>query len=105
MIKESEIKMLPLFSPIATQLIQALLDKTPENRLGHGVDGIKNIKNHEFFNSIDWDLLLQKKLEPLFRPKVENNIDLSNIDRHFTKEEASETPTDNTSILKKENFE
>ena len=38
-------------------------------------------------------------------PKVENNLDLSNIDRYFTREEPKETPEDDSSILKKEKFE
>jgi hypothetical protein len=46
-----------------------------------------------------------KEVKPLFVPKIENSLDLSNIDRFFTREEASETPVEDTSILKKERFE
>ena len=41
----------------------------------------------------------------MFVPKVDNSLDLSNIDRFFTREDAKETPTDESSILRKEKFE
>lgn len=44
-------------------------------------------------------------MQPIFVPKVDNNLDLSNIDRFFTREEPAETPEDESSILKKEKFE
>ena len=38
-------------------------------------------------------------------PKIESSLDLSNIDRFFTREEPKETPTDESSVLKKEKFD
>lgn len=35
-------------------------------RLGAGPNGIEDIKNHEFFTSIDWDALLKKEVDILF---------------------------------------
>ena len=37
----------------------------------------------------------------MFVPRVENDLDLSNIDRFFTREEAKETPTEG-SILQED---
>ena len=92
MITDNEIKMLPIFSTVAKKLLQGLLHKDPKKRLGNGKNGIKNIKDHEFFREINWDALLKKEMEPPFKPKCENEIDLINIDQNFTQECAVETP-------------
>ena len=57
MITDHEIKMLPIFSPVATKLLQGLLHKDPKKRLGNGKNGIQNIKEHDFFREINWDAL------------------------------------------------
>ena len=66
---------------------------------------MQNIKNHVFFSGIDWEKLANKKIEPVFVPKVENDLDLSNIDRFFTKEDARETPEDENILRQTENFD
>ncbi|CAH1762009.1 13207_t:CDS:2 [Entrophospora sp. SA101] len=62
--------------------------KNPNNRLGN--NGAQEIKDHTFFASIDWRKLMQKKVQPPFKPSVESAIDTSNFDEEFT----SETPQD-----------
>ncbi|CAK4572782.1 unnamed protein product [Aphanomyces euteiches] len=49
------------FSKEAKAFVQALLQKKPENRLGCGPDGVKEIKRHPWFASIDWDQVLARK--------------------------------------------
>ena len=66
---------------------------------------MEKLKKHPFFSKINFDDLEQKLVQPIFVPKIDNNLDLSNIDRFFTREEPSETPEDDSSILKKEKFE
>ena len=61
------------------------------------------MKGHAFFKSINWDKLSNKEIRPLFKPRVESKCDLSNIDRYFTREEANETPEED-SLLKTEKF-
>ena len=73
--------------------------------MGSGNKGIQNLKKHAFFSSIDWLSLESRLISPVFVPKIENELDLSNIDRFFTREEPSETPTDESSLLKKEKFD
>ena len=38
--------------------------------------------------------MAEKKVKPLFKPKIDSEVDLSNIDRVFTREEPKETPSD-----------
>lgn len=52
----------------AKDLLTRLLDRDPERRLG--ARGAAEIKSHAFFESIDWKRLLQKKIQPTFRPNV-----------------------------------
>jgi serine/threonine protein kinase len=49
-------------SPSAKDIIGKLLDVNEQTRLG--VKGVDTIKDHPFFNGIDWHLLEQKHLEP-----------------------------------------
>jgi serine/threonine protein kinase len=51
-------------------LISRLLDVNDKSRLGSGPNGVKNIKEHRFFQSIDWDLLESKQLDPPFIPEA-----------------------------------
>lgn len=57
-----------IFSKEATNLLQGLLHKRPECRLGCGPKSIAEIKEHPFFESIDWGLLEAGYLDPPFVP-------------------------------------
>ncbi|ETI22593.1 hypothetical protein G647_06669 [Cladophialophora carrionii CBS 160.54] len=72
----------------AKDLLQKLLDRNPERRLGAG--GAAEIKAHHFFAGIDWRKLLQRKYEPSFKPNVVDARDTANFDKEFT----SEVPKD-----------
>lgn len=52
----------------AKSLLTRLLDRDPARRLGAG--GASEIKAHRFFETVDWKRLLQKKIQPTFRPNV-----------------------------------
>jgi serum/glucocorticoid-regulated kinase 2 len=74
--------------PAARDLLQKLLDRDPNRRLG--TNGASEIKAHPFFHSIDWRKLLDRKYEPSFKPNVVDERDTGNFDKEFT----SEAPTD-----------
>jgi len=57
-----------IFSKEAIALLTGLLQKRPENRLGCGERGIEEIKEHPFFESIDWGLLEAGYIDPPFTP-------------------------------------
>ncbi|KAF3923119.1 Phototropin-2 [Dactylellina cionopaga] len=68
----------------ARDLLGKLLNRDPTKRLG--ANGAAEIKNHKFFESIDWKRLVQKKLQPTFKPAVENALDTDNFAQEFTEE-------------------
>lgn len=57
-----------IFSKDAMSLLSGLLQKRPENRLGCGSKGIEEIKEHPFFECIDWGLLEAGYIDPPFVP-------------------------------------
>jgi len=69
----------------ARDIILGLLQKNKDNRLGT-LNGVEEIKNHEFFRSINWKDLENKKIKPPFNPNVKNAMDLRNISTEFTHE-------------------
>uniref|UniRef100_A0A8D0CPJ1 protein kinase C n=1 Tax=Sander lucioperca TaxID=283035 RepID=A0A8D0CPJ1_SANLU len=72
-------------SPESMSLIQKLLQKTPEMRLGAGEEDASEIKRHKFFQGMDWGALLAKKMKPPFLPVVRALKDVSNFDEEFTR--------------------
>lgn len=56
-------------SPKAQDLINKLLAKKKENRLG-AQNGIEEILLHPFFADLDIELLKQKKLKPKYMPDI-----------------------------------
>ncbi|XP_068633832.1 ribosomal protein S6 kinase 2 beta [Battus philenor] len=78
----------------AQSLLRALFKRNPQNRLGAGPNGIEDIKNHEFFASIEWDALLKKEVIPPFRPAVSRADDAFYFDSEFT----CRTPRDSPGV-------
>ena len=74
-------------SDITKQFIKELLVINPESRLGYGKDGATKIKNHKFFNGVDWDKALRKEYKPPIVPELSNELDLKYFDKNFTDED------------------
>ena len=80
-------KQIPLFNhftPEAKKIIRELLVVEPKKRLGYGKNGTENVKKHPFFKGINWTDLYNKKIKPSFKPRIVNELDLSNFDKLFT---------------------
>ena len=70
----------------AKDLISLLLVPNPKKRLGYGPDGAKKIKDHPFFEGINWDDAWNRKLTPPFIPDLNGETDLKYFDKMFTNE-------------------
>ena len=95
-IVEKPIEMKTYFSVEAKSLLQKLLERDPSKRLGSSEEDALELKRHAWFAKIDWEKLMKKEVEPPFKPFVSGPEDTRNIDKMFTNEAPTETPTQNT---------
>eukprot|EP00073_Rattus_norvegicus_P047232 XP_017449392.1 PREDICTED: serine/threonine-protein kinase Sgk3 isoform X1 [Rattus norvegicus] len=75
----------PGVSLTAWSILEELLEKNRQNRLGAKEDFLE-IQNHPFFESLSWTDLVQKKIPPPFNPNVAGPDDIRNFDAVFTEE-------------------
>lgn len=66
-------------APDAKELITMLLQQNPRDRLG--ISGAHEVKEHEYFDAVDWNSLLRQKAE--FVPQLSNDDDTSYFDSKF----------------------
>lgn len=89
-IKTGNLKFFNYLSNNAVAFLKAIFVRDPEIRLGSGVNGLQDLKNHIFFKDIDWNLLINKKIKPPFIPRLNSHDDTRYVDTDFT----NCTPTD-----------
>ena len=63
------------FSSQMKQVIRAFLNTDPTRRLGCTRDGTDRIMRHGFYNGFDWQGLLDKTIDPPYKPKIPKNIE------------------------------
>lgn len=68
----------------SVDLLQKLLTKEPESRLGSGPNGALAVMDHPFFQNIDWDDIYYKRVTPPFLPEINSSTDVSNFDEEYT---------------------
>uniref|UniRef100_A0A3Q2XZY8 non-specific serine/threonine protein kinase n=1 Tax=Hippocampus comes TaxID=109280 RepID=A0A3Q2XZY8_HIPCM len=56
MILKAKLGMPQFLSSEAQSLLRNLFKRNPSNRLGAGPDGVEEIKRHQFFSTIDWNV-------------------------------------------------
>jgi len=83
-ILSGELRFPAYISDSAKSLLEGLLTRDPEKRLGS--NGGHEVKVHPWFADIDWEKLVRKEIEPPFKPKVKNIEDTTQIDPTFTRE-------------------
>jgi len=76
-------------SPQVKHLISGLLQKEQSIRLGANQLDFCEIRDHPFFYDLNWQDLLDKKLQVPWLPELDNETDTSYIDREFTDEKIS----------------
>ncbi|XP_020955276.1 ribosomal protein S6 kinase alpha-5 isoform X7 [Sus scrofa] len=79
-------------SAVAKDLIQHLLMKDPKKRLGCGPRDADEIKEHLFFQKINWDDLAAKKVPAPFKPVIRDELDVSNFAEEFTEMDPTYSP-------------
>ena len=67
---------------VAKDLIKKLLVSDRTKRLGTMKNGSEDIKRHKWYKAIEWEHVVQKKLQPPIIPKVNHDGDTKNFDRY-----------------------
>lgn len=66
--------------------VKGLLNRNPKHRLGATRDA-EELREHPFFQDIDWNALVNKKIAPPFKPVLASEHDVANFDEEFTNAE------------------
>ncbi|XP_067263002.1 serine/threonine-protein kinase N2 [Chanodichthys erythropterus] len=91
-IVNDEVRYPRFLSPESVSVVQKLLQKNPEKRLGAGDQDANEVKKHRFFQGMDWEALLAKRVKPPFLPSIKAPADVSNFDEEFTRLKPVLTP-------------
>ncbi|KAF2120919.1 kinase C-like protein [Lophiotrema nucula] len=68
----------------SVSVLQKLLTREPELRLGSGPTDAQEIMSHAFFRNINWDDVYHKRIPAPFVPQITSATDTSNFDTEFT---------------------
>lgn len=82
-LKEAPLKFPSHVSKTASSFIQQLLIREPQERLGS--NGAQEVKNHPFFDTMEFDILMRREIQPPFNPtQDQKEEDSGNFEREFT---------------------
>jgi len=81
-------------SSVSKDLLEGLLKKDPSKRYGASPD--KLVRNHPWFNGVNWDYLYNKRYQAPFKPLISDDLDLRNFDREFTEMEIQSMENQNS---------
>ncbi|KAG8628310.1 hypothetical protein KVT40_004183 [Elsinoe batatas] len=76
----------------SVSILQKLLTREPELRLGSGPTDAQEIMSHAFFRNVNWDDIYHKRVPAPFAPSVQGKADTSNFDSEFTSMKPDLTP-------------
>lgn len=93
----AELRFRPDMSAEGRDICTGMLQREPSERLGYR--GSEEIKSHPFFASLNFEDVYNKKVEPVFKPKVVDESDTSNVSKEFTSMPAAVSPTPADSAL------
>lgn len=83
----------------SVSILQKLLTREPELRLGSGPTDAQEVMSHAFFRNINWDDIYHKRVPPPFLPTISNPTDTSNFDTEFTSVTPVLTPVQSGKFL------
>ncbi|KAJ0398493.1 hypothetical protein P43SY_006651 [Pythium insidiosum] len=84
----------PVLSDDAKSIVRGLLSKDPAKRLGSGPGGAREIMEHPFFATVDWERLYKRDVPVPFRPVVRRDGDLNNIPDFFKRQDVMDSAPD-----------
>ena len=67
----------------AQSLIRALMERSPEKRLGAGLSESEEIKAHEFFQGVDWQAVYRRELRPPIPAQIRRRAEDLRVERVF----------------------
>lgn len=68
----------------SVSILQKLLTREPDQRLGSGPTDAQEVMSQPFFRNINWDDIYHKRVQPPFIPQIKSATDTSNFDSEFT---------------------
>ena len=68
----------------SVSILQKLLTREPEMRLGSGPTDAQEIMSHAFFRNINWADVYHRRIPAPFMPTITSATDTSNFDQEFT---------------------
>lgn len=68
-------------SASSKEFLEGLLIKDPSKRLG--AQGAEEVKNHSWFENVNWDYIFNKKYQSFYIPKIKGDLGLKNFDQEF----------------------
>ncbi|CAL9735788.1 protein kinase C-like 1 [Monosporozyma servazzii] len=74
------------------QIFQGLLAKDPEHRLGAGTRDALEVMEEPFFHNINFDDILNLRVEPPYIPEIKSEEDTSYFEQEFTSAPPTLTP-------------
>ncbi|XP_068454989.1 serine/threonine-protein kinase N2-like [Clinocottus analis] len=88
--------------PDVVCILQKLLKKNPLKRLGAGERDATEVKGEKYFQTVDWDGLLARKVKPPFLPSIKESKDVGNFDSEFTRLQPVMSPPSKPFVLSAE---
>jgi len=68
----------------SVSILQKLLTREPDQRLGSGPTDAQEVMSQPFFRNVNWEDIFHKRVPPPFMPAIKNATDTSNFDSEFT---------------------
>lgn len=90
-----KVKFTRVFPADAKSLVKHLLTSDLSKRYGNLSNGPNDVKNHRWYNSLNHNDVLQKKVTPDYVPPIKNESDTSNFD-HWPEDKAKVNVVDSS---------
>ena len=68
----------------SVSILQHLLTREPDQRLGSGPTDAQEVMSQPFFRNVNWDDVYHKRVPAPFMPQITSATDTSNFDSEFT---------------------